>query len=277
MSMLTRCPSCSTAFRVTPEQLQARHGRVRCGHCATAFNAFDSLATLPAIEPDEEATPKPATEKEYPAGKPAIEAVKETAPVIPAPPAEKRERFPRPAYAAAAELLMPQLDDYAGVLERPKRSRPWVLGSLLLMMIFAGQLAYQFRTELATVLPGTRPYLEMFCEYLACTVPLPQQAEYLNIESSDLKADPQRPGVILLSATLRNNAPFVQGFPALELTLTDTQDQPVARRIFLPTDYLASKTGSRTGIAPNRAVDLRVALGVTDLPAAGYRLYLFYP
>lgn len=274
MSMLTRCPSCSTAFRVTPEQLQARHGQVRCGRCAMAFNAFDSLVTLPAIEP--EAAPKPA--KEYPPDeKPAIEAAKESAPVIPAPPAEKRERLPRPDYAASPEPLVPQLDDYAGILERPKRSRPWVLGSLLLLLILSGQLAYQFRTEFATVLPNTRPYLEMFCERMACTVPLPQQAEYLNIEASDLKADPQRPGVILLSATLRNNAPFVQDFPALELTLTDTQDQPMARRIFLPTDYLAGKTASGPGIAPNRAVDLRMALGVTDLPATGYRLYLFYP
>lgn len=269
MSMLTRCPSCATAFRVTPEQLQARHGQVRCGRCAMAFNAFDSLATLPAIGP--EAAPEP----EYPAGTPATEAA--AVPAIPAPPAEKRERLPRPTYATSPEPLVPQLDDYAGILERPKRSRPWVLGSLLLLLILSGQLAYQFRTELATVLPGARQYLEMFCERLACTVPLPQQAEYLNIEASDLKADPQRPGVILLSATLRNNAPFVQGFPALELTLTDTQDQPMARRVFLPTDYLASKAASRPGIAPNRAVDLRMALGVTDLPATGYRLYLFYP
>lgn len=236
-----------------------------------AFNAFDSLATLPTAEP--EAAPEP----EYPAGKLAIEAAKEAVPAIPAPPTEKRERLPRPAYATSPEPLVPQLDDYAGVLERPKRSRPWVLGSLLLLLIFSGQLVYQFRTEFATILPDTRPYLEMFCEHLACTVPLPQQAEYLNIEASDLKADPQRPGVILLSATLRNNAPFVQGFPALELTLTDTQDQPMARRVFLPTDYLASKAASGPGIAPNRAVDLRMALGVSDLPATGYRLYLFYP
>jgi predicted Zn finger-like uncharacterized protein len=45
--MLTRCPSCATHFRVTPEQLKARSGRVRCGECQNVFNALDSLIEEP--------------------------------------------------------------------------------------------------------------------------------------------------------------------------------------------------------------------------------------
>ena len=40
--ILTRCPACGTTFRVQPEQLQARDGRVRCGQCKHAFNALDA-------------------------------------------------------------------------------------------------------------------------------------------------------------------------------------------------------------------------------------------
>jgi predicted Zn finger-like uncharacterized protein len=40
MSLVTRCPSCATAFRATPEQLSAREGRVRCGKCATVFDGI---------------------------------------------------------------------------------------------------------------------------------------------------------------------------------------------------------------------------------------------
>ena len=47
MSMTTQCPSCSTTFRVTPQQLQSQQGMVRCGRCATVFDGFKSLATLP--------------------------------------------------------------------------------------------------------------------------------------------------------------------------------------------------------------------------------------
>lgn len=51
MSMVTTCPHCQTTFRVTAEQLNARQGEVRCGHCLQIFNAFDSLAPEPQEEP----------------------------------------------------------------------------------------------------------------------------------------------------------------------------------------------------------------------------------
>ncbi len=41
--ILARCPECSTTFRVRPEQLRARQGRVRCGQCQHAFNALETL------------------------------------------------------------------------------------------------------------------------------------------------------------------------------------------------------------------------------------------
>ncbi|HRE18114.1 MAG TPA: zinc-ribbon domain-containing protein, partial [Rhodocyclaceae bacterium] len=41
--MRTRCPQCATSFRITPEQLRAKAGKVRCGHCQAVFDAFDSL------------------------------------------------------------------------------------------------------------------------------------------------------------------------------------------------------------------------------------------
>ena len=41
--MKSRCPNCQTVFRVTPEQLRARAGKVRCGQCQAVFNALDSL------------------------------------------------------------------------------------------------------------------------------------------------------------------------------------------------------------------------------------------
>ena len=47
--MLTRCPACATHFRVTPEQLKARSGRVRCGECQQVFNALDSLIEEPVL------------------------------------------------------------------------------------------------------------------------------------------------------------------------------------------------------------------------------------
>ena len=48
--MLTHCPSCRTTFRVTPLQIKARSGKVRCGQCHFVFNAIDTLADEVVIE-----------------------------------------------------------------------------------------------------------------------------------------------------------------------------------------------------------------------------------
>src|SRR5690606_6987951 len=45
--MLTRCPACQTVFRLRPEQLHARRGEVRCGHCFHPFNAIEHALELP--------------------------------------------------------------------------------------------------------------------------------------------------------------------------------------------------------------------------------------
>lgn len=39
MSLITACPACQTEFEVTPEQLEAYDGQVRCGTCEHVFNA----------------------------------------------------------------------------------------------------------------------------------------------------------------------------------------------------------------------------------------------
>ncbi|MET0356364.1 MAG: DUF3426 domain-containing protein [Cellvibrio sp.] len=41
--MVTRCPTCATAFRVTSTQLESAKGAVRCGSCLNIFKAQDYL------------------------------------------------------------------------------------------------------------------------------------------------------------------------------------------------------------------------------------------
>jgi len=49
--MYTRCSHCKAIFRVTMKELTAAQGKLRCGECASVFNAMDSLSTkLPEQE-----------------------------------------------------------------------------------------------------------------------------------------------------------------------------------------------------------------------------------
>jgi predicted Zn finger-like uncharacterized protein len=41
--LFTRCPECETTFRVTDDTLKKANGQVRCGRCASVFNAYAEL------------------------------------------------------------------------------------------------------------------------------------------------------------------------------------------------------------------------------------------
>jgi predicted Zn finger-like uncharacterized protein len=269
MNLYTRCLHCGTTFRVTTRQLQSSSGQVRCGQCKQVFDAF---ATLTAQEPQAAApgheTPSPA-QSELPLAVPPVE---KSAPAqIPVRPKERTAAaVSRPDPAASLyewEFRMPVA---------PRRTSLWVSLSLLLLALLALQAAYAFRSELMVLVPQSRMYYERACEWLGCAVALPRLSSFLHIEASDLKApDPARPGEIELTVAVRNRAPVEQDYPAFELTLTNSQEQTIARRVFLPVEYLQWMDAA-DGLKAGAELPIRLFLDTGELRAAGYRIYLFY-
>ena len=177
-----------------------------------------------------------------------------------------------------AVLLEPDRDvsfDF-GPQSRPRPSRLWWLASVFLVLALLVQGGYQYRGEVAVLLPEAKPLVQRICAEFGCDVPLPRRAELLSIESSDLQADVAHPSVMVLTATLRNRAGFIQAFPALELSLTSTQGETVARRILTPKDYVPQGSRSESGFAAGSELQIRVYIEAAALKPIGYRLYLFY-
>ncbi|MEZ5615827.1 MAG: DUF3426 domain-containing protein [Rhodocyclaceae bacterium] len=276
--MLTRCPACGTAFRVTPEQIKARAGKVRCGHCNAVFNALETLEdAAPSAETVETPSPPAETARPAPAEEPQAEPPAEIHP--PAAPESAPQSTPAPAAAAAPVFELPS-DGRGGKAATPvSRGRllAWSLTVLVMLGVFALQGAYVFRAELAAAEPELRPLLEDLCRRLDCEVPLPRKADLVSIEASDLHPDPQQKRLLVLAATLKNRATFVQAYPHLEITLTDVRDQPVLRKVLPPADYLAGDADARAGFPANGDLAVNLWLDPGEVGASGYRLYLFYP
>ncbi len=152
----------------------------------------------------------------------------------------------------------------------------WVIGCLLLALLAAGQLVYHFRSDIARTQPALRPFLDNACARLGCTVPAPRQPDQVSIEASELTSEAGREPLLRLSALLRNSAAFAQDWPHLELTLTDTADRAVVRRVLSPADYLpAASQSAAFDAASEQSVSLLI--DPADSGAGGYRLYVFYP
>ena len=289
--MLTRCPHCQTAFRVTPDQLKARQGRVRCGRCQTVFDAIEALEddSAAAVAPEPEAAVPPAQTLARELSADQGVPVAATNPIPAAalediPPATVADRMGERSAADAVEVraeelglpeamtgLEPQLHE--GKARR--RAWPWVTGILLAVLGLGLQAVVQLRVELAVLYPGIKPTLLAVCEALGCEVPLPQKIDLIGIETSDLHPDPGGDGRLQLVAGLRNRAPFAQPWPQLEITLTDMADQALVRRVFAPAEYLPADAARF--FAANFEQAIHLGLEAPGVPAAGYRLYVFYP
>ena len=288
----TRCPGCSTVFRVMPAQLALRAGQVRCGQCKTVFNGIEQEVSLDVPRKSEEPlseaalgpptlTLRHAAALEVPAA--ALEAARAVAhsagpgaaPVAPAP-------SPVPdAIGAPAAAEAPPIDRFAPPVTTSHRTRTvaYATAIVLLLLAVAAQAAYHFRDSIVTFWPGMRPAFERVCEIAGCAIrPLRDAAmSYLSIESSDLQADPAHKGLLILTATVRNRASWSLAYPYLELTLTDAQDQVVVRRVLAPTDYAGGTADLSRGIAANGEAALKVFIDASATSQAGYRLYMFYP
>lgn len=272
--MLTRCPGCSTAFRVTPEQLKARAGKVRCGHCSAVFNALEMLEDAPpAAEAVEAASPPPEAAPPASVETPQPELFVENSPpaTIESAPGEEA------ANNESVDILLEGIGSNAETPPSRGRLLAWSLAVLVVLGIFVVQAAYVFRAELAQAEPDLRPLLLDMCSVLDCDIPLPRKPDLVGIEASDLHPDPQQKPLLVLAATLKNRAPFAQDYPHLELTLTDVRDQPVLRKVLSPVEYLAQGTNAREGFAANGDLTVSLWLDTGEVVASGYRLYLFYP
>ncbi len=270
MSLMTKCAACGTTFRVTQQQLQAHNGKVRCGTCMTVFDGLKALVSLP--DPAQPGAPLPAAAATAePAGfelEPVVPAATPQAEAAPEAAREEHDYGPAPQQLSLDEQLYPE--------EAPRPGhRAWAAGVALLALALAGQAVYVYRGELAAQYPVLRPYLVQLCDPLGCTVAPPQRPRQIAIEASDLQAlDTSRPGLIQLTATLRNHAGHDLGYPAIDLVLTNTKEHTLARRIFAPQEYLERGRDVLEGLPANAEITVRLDLDTGDLNPAGFRLDL---
>ncbi len=195
------------------------------------------------------------------------------------PPAPDR---PISRFDADDEVQAPELEDVSFVRHARRKAfwrRPLVrmglfFASLLLATLLLLQVGYQDHDRIAAAQPQLRPLLEHMCEPLRCTLAAPRQIDAMVIESSGfnrLRNDAYR-----LTFTVRNTAGMSVAAPAMELTLTDNQDQPVLRRVLTPADLGARDNVIAGGAEWSGSVGLVLAAS-GSARIAGYRVLTFYP
>ena len=243
-------------------------------------DGMDVLASLPALPPAEVQSLADAEEPVKPS-LPSVEfpsideatGVKEAKPATPDLRADQSSEGEDGEEPDAAEdvSFVKAARRRAFWRKPPVRSGLVVLG-LCLATALAAQVAVHERNRVAAVAPQLRPLLLALCEPLGCELaPLRQISEVVIDSSSFNKA---RGDSYVLAVTMKSRSTVALEMPAVELTLTDAQDQPVLRRVLLPADMGAPQELAAGG---EWSASVSVLVTTGGARVAGYRLLAFYP
>ena len=290
-------------FKVVSDQLKVSQGWVRCGQCATVFDASLHLQTESpqpsalVITPTDAAAAKPtgltvgmqpgllndAPDKLEVTGVIQVEpATDELNPTdsfdhVKATPYETAGADDKPADVSFVRDARRQ-----AFWRRPVVRILLVCLALLLIIVFLLQLAVQQRDKIAAFEPELRPALQTLCVVLACSVGPVRQIDAIVIDGSSFNK--LNDSVYRLTFSIKNTATHAVAMPSLEVTLTDTQDQAVIRRVLAPAQFgmVSGLLGSSTEFSGALAMQLTPPEASRDGASvarrvAGYRLLAFYP
>ncbi len=289
-----RCPQCQVTFRVTPPQLQAAGGRVRCGFCLIVFDAGANPAVL-AAEPAPERPawlrderewhpddgfdrarlrvllgPHPGTLAPAPAPAPAP-----TPPIAP-PIAPPTTAAPAPTAASAPAT------GTAGAVEPPlllwattapaRRAGSWAGNAAILLaggLLLAAQVLY-FQADRLADEPRLRPLYRALCTALPCRFAATgeQAPGVLRVDNALVR--PLPPDGLRLDAMLTNGSGRRLSLPALRIDFEDLDARPVAGRTLRPEEYLDA--GAPTELAAGQALHLILDLYDPGPAAVSYRV-----
>jgi predicted Zn finger-like uncharacterized protein len=149
------------------------------------------------------------------------------------------------------------------------------LVALVLLAALALQAVVHERDRIVATEPATAEALLAVCAWLDCKVQPVRQIESVVIDSSSFTK--VRADVYRLNFTLKSTAAITLAVPALELTLTDLQDQAVVRRVLLASELGAGKDTLDAGAELTTAIPITVKPGSNTERISGYRLLAFYP
>lgn len=149
------------------------------------------------------------------------------------------------------------------------------LVALVLIGVLAVQVVVHERDRIAATEPSAREAVLAMCIWLDCEVLPVRQIESIVIDSSSFTK--VRTDVYRLNFTLKSTAAIALAVPALELTLTDLQDQAVVRRVLLASELGAGKDTLDAGAEITTALPITVKPGSNTERISGYRLLAFYP
>jgi predicted Zn finger-like uncharacterized protein len=291
MSLVTACPSCGVLFKVAPDQLLISEGWVRCGKCQTVFDATLSLKPTIGTQKDSlpehlELTPPLAMDiasdevhveeahvEQAPLDSSSQTLVEPSIPVFDLAPERAETGIFEGVQFNQAASAPPE--NVSSAWRHSWRNNALYLLAFILMMAQLVQVILFQRNEIASREPLAKPWLLALCAPFDCRLETLKHIQSIVIDSSTFsKISPE---IYQLSLVLKNSSTAEVQLPSVELTLINSLDQALLRRVFRVDEL---NVQSRTLLASSELpllFSFAIKTGELTDRVAGYRLLVFYP
>ncbi|MBY0469029.1 MAG: zinc-ribbon domain-containing protein [Burkholderiaceae bacterium] len=168
----------------------------------------------------------------------------------------------------------------------PVRRMLWALVAVSALLL-ATQVIHHFRQVIAAQHPGALPWLQGFCGVTGCRLDTLQRIADVSIENTALtqgqgpaqavddaaSAPDSETHILRLAITLRNRGPWTIAMPSVDLSLTGSDGELVARRSLSPRDFGVIDPQLTPGLDTPLSLRFRVIGG----RVSGYTVEVFYP
>jgi len=163
--------------------------------------------------------------------------------------------------------------DSAARWQQPGVRRALATAAMLLGLLLAAQVVLLQRDAIAARWPGGTPLLSLLCGPLACSIDPQRRLEGLVVENSGL-TQLDNPSLYRLQVSLRNRDTVALATPALDLTLTDSRGDVLARRVLGLREFGSAMPAS---VAAGSELALQAVLDAGERRITGYSIEIFYP
>jgi len=233
--MFTQCTHCQAIFRVNMRELTVSKGLLRCGECLEVFDSSESLSTT---------MQKPFVASKADTSQTDVQT--HTTETISKEKQQTIKALDDWQNSASKQPTQNQIDLRQSPTEAPKVA-PTV------------QSTAPSKMSVKTAPSNAVPEKKINLQKPAPKNKFQQLLSNIRHAKTTLIAKNKQKNVLLISASIENTADFDQGFPILEVKLTNSKAEIVALRRFSPDEYLDNYSAN-TLLIKNRATSIKLKI-----------------
>lgn len=252
-TLQTTCQHCGAVFRITSSHLDQARGQVRCGECLQVFNA---LLSLENYSQDQDRQITRSRYSRYPLSRKEQKSVQREEALVDRPTLSLQQAMYGENYRSMGQFK-PLL---------------WMVGILLLVAAAVVQVVYYQRYSLISS-PHYQEQIIGLCQLLPCDQSRFVDLEHIRLLERNIFTHPTRKKALMVTGSFVNEAPFSQPFPRLLISLSDTQGQFIANRLFEAKEYLSDTAQAR--LDPGKVVQFQVEIVDPGNKALTYEFEFF--